>query len=270
MMAHRLLTSEDPDSEVGLLSRIVRMDAKLVGRTKAQAPLLAMPPRLPASKARHTFIKYVEAEDENEDRYVPGDGTFSNSDSDDVVPNNFKTPDRKRRGRWHDYEEEENFPRVQSADGYLSKKAMKFKERMEHKDEDTLFGRYHGNDKHTPKESSKKRPRGDGNRVESEEGEVKKLGRRARKREELLRYKAEKLAQELNMNGLERPVADNERNQHPHRNGNEAGSSRSTKVQKHSRFKEEKAKRKRESREAAEYSRRIVVTKPAHKKIKYM
>lgn len=317
MMAHRLLTNLDGDNEVGLLSRVVRMDAKLVGR-KAPSSVTSTPPSLPAKRARRaTFAGYYhepkpEAE---EDRYVVGDGTFSNSDSGDAM--DFKTPVRGRRGRWQDYEEED-FPRGESADGYLSKKAKrakKYKERVE--DQDSFFSelaydRYKENSL-TPHESggehSRKRHRGENegrhrnvhashspkrkkssshaNAAESsglEEGEVG-LSRRARKREELAKWKAEKMDGERTknrdavVNGLESPEGEklvargNGHNQHTHWDDDDVGSSRSSR--KYSRFKEEKANRKRDSREGskgegAEFTRRIVVTKPAHKKIKYV
>lgn len=318
MMAHRLLTNLDGDNEVGLLSRIVRMDAKLVGR-KAPLPVISTPLSLPAKRARPAsfagFYHEPRPEVEEEDRYVVGDGTFSNSDSGDAVK--FKTPVRGRRGRWQDYEEDD-FPRGESADGYLSKKAKrakKYKERVE--DEDSLFGKFaydrYKESSLTPQESggdySRKRHRGESdgmrwhardrdsvksqklssnvNAAESsglEEGEVRP-SRRARKREELLKWKTEKVERERkkspsdgvvngeeNAEGEELVTRRNAHNEHTHLD-NDVGS-RSSK--KYSRFKEEKANRKRDSQEegsrveASEFTRRIVVTKPAHKKIKYL
>lgn len=328
MMAHRLLTNLDGDNEVGLLSRIVRMDAKLVGR-KAPLSVTSTPPSVGAKRPRRaTFSGFyhepkAEAEDDEEEPYVVGDGTFSNSDSGDAM--DFKTPvSRGRRGRWQDYEEDD-FPRGESVDGYLAKKAKrakKYKEQAEEKD--SPFGQC-GYDRYkespsTPQgsrgEHSRKRPRGEsegthrndgdrdslpkskkkssskGNTAESselEEGEVG-LSRRAKRREELLKWKAEKRERERQKSrsdavandeeipaGGEKLVArSNGHNQHTHLDEGDVGSSRSNK--KYSRFKEEKANRKRDSRdsregskgEAADFSRRIVVTKPAHKKIKYV
>lgn len=276
MMAHRLLTNLSANNEVGILSRIVRVDEKLVGR-KVPAALTPMAQSVPAKRSRPaTFAGYYHESKpvSDEDRYVVGDGTFSNSDSDDVLA--YKTPQRGRRGRWQDYEEED-FPRGESADGYLSKKAKrahKYKERGNDKDpypmpqftpdnykdivslpkekgsehsrkrrrEENLKSHYNSSDVPRTKKSS--------NVAENsgpEEGEVK-LGRRARKREEFLRWKAEKSERESKSSSnaivsdeettkrAKSAARDNGRNQHTHWNEDEVDNSRSRK--KHSRFKE--------------------------------
>ncbi|KAG0621663.1 hypothetical protein M758_3G038500 [Ceratodon purpureus] len=314
MMAHRLLTNLTGDNEVGLLSRIVRMDAKLVGR---KVPVLPPKSQSVPAKRPHpvTFAGYYHEPnpDAGEDKYVVGDGTFSNSESDDAL--GFKTSDRRRRGRWQDYEEED-FPRGESADGYLAKKAKRVKRYKGVHDKDPYttpqfaYDRYNDGSS-TPQETggeySRKRHRGEDhqssrgkdtpknkkstlNATESsgpEEGEVR-LSRRARKREKIEKAERdarEKLEREGNnlsdevRNGEETVKAaksvgrGNGHNQHTQWNEDDVESSRSSK--KHSRFKELAGRRGNDSNggsrvEASESTRRIVVTKPAHKKIKYV
>lgn len=328
MMAHRLLTNLNGDNDVGLLSRIVRMDAKLVGR-KVPSSLPPKSQSVPAKRPHPvTFAGYYHEPnpDAGEDKYVVGDGTFSNSDSDNAP--GFKTPDRRRRGRWQDYEEED-FPRGESADGYLSKKAKRakrYKEGVHDKDPYSTpqfaYDRYNDGSS-TPQETggeySRKRHRGEGlgthqssrgkdtpknkkstlNATESsgpEEGEVR-LSRRARKREDVTRWKAEKFEKaeraarekleregknlsddvrngEETVKGAKSVGRGNGHNQHTQWNEDDVESSRSSK--KYSRFKEMAAgSRGNDSMEgsrveASESTRRIVVTRPAHKKIKYV
>jgi hypothetical protein len=328
MMAHRLLTNLNGDNEAGLLSRIVRMDAKLVER-KVPSSLPLKSQSVPAKRPHPvTFAGYYHEPkpDAGEDKYVVGDGTFSNSDSDNAP--DFKTPDRRRRGRWQDYEEED-FPRGESADGYLSKKAKRakrYKEGVHDKDPCStppLANDRYNDGSSTPQDTgggySRKRHQGEGlgshqgprgkdtpknkkstvNATESsgpEEGEVR-LSRRARKREDFTRWKAgktekaERIAREKleregknlsddmrnseeTVKGAKSVTRGNGHNRHTKWNEDDVESSRSSR--KHSRFKETPAGgRGKDSTEGlrvevSESTRRIVVTKPAHKKIKYV
>lgn len=321
MMAHRLLTNLNGDNEVGLLSRILRMDAKLVGR-KVPSSLPPKSQSVPAKRPHPvTFAGYYHEPkpDAGEDTYVVGDGTFSNSDSDIAL--GFKTLDRRRRGRWQDYEEED-FPRGESADGYLSKKAKRakrYKEGVHGKDPSSTP---HNDGSSAPQETggeySRKRHRGEVleshqtsrgkdtsknkkstlNATESsgpEEGEVR-LSRRARKREELTRWKAEKIEKsekvaekfardgknlgddmrngEESVKGTKSVARGNGYNHHTEWNEDDVESTRSRK--NHSRFKDMpassrgKGSKERSRVEASESTRRIVITKAAHKKIKYV
>ena len=324
MMAHRLLTNVNGDNETGLLSRIVRMDAKLVGR-KVPSFLPSIrafkSQSVPSKRTRPvTFAGYYHEPkpDAGEDTYVVCNGTFSNSDSDDVL--DLKTPERRRRGRWQDYEEE--FSRGESADGYLSKKAKRAKRYNEGVlDKDPYstqfaYDRYtdgSSTPKDTGSEHSRRRHRGEAlgsrqslrekdsakskksilNAMESsglEEGEVR-LSRRDKKREDFNWGKADKIDREKldledqnpsdyvrNMEeavkGAKSVARGNGQNQHIQWNEHDVESSRSSK--NYSRFKEMPANsRAKDSREWSkvelpESTRRIVVTKPAHKKIKYV
>jgi len=328
-MAHRLLTSlhDNNNNDAGFLSRIVRLDEKLVGR---KVPL-SFTPTLSELPLRRPYQQRTEPELELEpEPYVVGDGMFSNSESDEAPK--FKTPKAVHRGRWHEDEEEVDFPRGDSIDGYLSKKAKKAKKYKEVvRDKDTNAGFHFAYDRYrnsayTPPQdlsngsSGKKRQRGESfisdqnlhgkyagskskqlsNTPESpalEEGEVK-LGRRARKREEFRKYQESRGAK-AQQDGLSDPrkqghgSAENEnvngsakdevklagrskgrKNQHTHWNDDhELVDNNERSHHKPSRFRESPARSRgidgQDRSDGSELTRRLVVTKPSHKKIKY-
>lgn len=328
-MAHRLLTSlhDNNNNDVGFLSRIVRLDEKLVGR---KVPL-SLTPTLPELPLRRPYRRGTQLELELEpEPYVVGDGTFSNSESDEAPK--FKTPKAVHRGRWHEDEEEDDFPRGDSVDGYLSKKAKKakkYKEVVRDRDAHTGFHftyeRYRDS-AYTPQQdlsngsSANKWQQGEsfvsvqnlngkytGSKSKQllstpetcvlEEGDVK-LGRRARKREEFRKYQELKAAKAL-QDGLSDPrkrgygSAENEHvngsakdevksagrskgriNQYTHSNdGHELMDSNERSHHKSSRFRESPARSRgmdgQDRSDGSELTRRLVVTKPSHKKIKY-
>lgn len=329
MSAHRLLTSlhDNNSNDAGFLSRIVRLDEKLVGR---KVPL-SLTPTLSELPLRRPYQQGTEPELELEpEPYVVGDGTFSNSESDEAPK--FKTPKAVRRGRWHEDEEEVDFPRGDSIDGYLSKKAKKAKKYKEVvRDKDTsadfhfAYDRYRDSAYTPPEDLSngslgKKRRRGEsfisdqnlhgkyaGSKSKQlpstpespalEEGEVK-LGRRARKREEFRKYQEFKGAK-AQQDGLSDPrkqghgSAENEnvngsakdevklagrskgrKNQHTHWNDHhELVDNNERSHHKPSRFRESPARSRgmdgQDRNDGSELTRRLVVTKPSHKKIKY-
>lgn len=327
VLAHRLLTNlsvdKVPDSS-GLLGRIVRMDSKLVAR-KVPVLLTPTPSDLPGRRpypAPYAGYHHHHIPEPEPEPYIVGDGTFSNSDSDQPA---FKTPEPGRRSRWHDYEEDD-FPRGETADPYLSKKARKAARKklkdQELADRELTYSRF----KHSPHirsegrgDFSRKRGRHESPAAEHtvhskhsvkskqhfrsaessgpEEGEMRQ-GKRFRRRQERVRRSGEveafpspeNIAEEHKSRQKHKQVVNAEnfsvkgekiaarskhQNQHTYWNEEDKviDNGRSSFGKKVSRFLDSPVySRGREGyrKDFVEPARRVVITKPAHKKIKYV